>query len=632
MQRRLNTRFLLILTVAIVGGMLALVVGERYLFRGTAEKHLKMADLYAREGRFADAAEEYKAAIKLDRRNPETFMKLGETMHELTRIDPLMLGKDKQYWTMALELDPGYLPAMRRLLDAYLEDAQVWHSDARIYEAIRDICTRILIEDPTDARALANLHISWLQRWMAGVETPPQQIDESMRELAAIQQKDPSDVEVPFVLARAKIFRATTLMAQDRDDEASAVLGEAEGVMQQAVESNPDNARAALRQGQVLNEIANALAKDPARRRSYRALGAAAVNRGRELARPEDPAYLEVNMAAAAILTQEQKSDAAEAIYRELLDRRPDDRMVRIALAQLMASDPAKRQDAINLLDQDVADDQTLVGAHVQLRAERQTRTQIVLAGLRIDAYAATKDEQEKKELQAKIDEHLKAIYNRQGESPEYLRLKGRLYQAQNQFVDAIQTYNRAAAMLAQLGQPQNDDMMYHLARVYIAVQQTGEARNILEDLVRKHEAFIPARLMLCRVLLDEGNTEKLATHLRYLEQNAPNDPKVTALLLAASAQDDPNRSRDLLARLPESTREEKLAKARAAFEAGLMTETQRLAEDVLRQTPADEEAAQLAVQSLLRQTQARRCPARAGCRHRRQSREPRPAAAQGPD
>lgn len=603
MQRKLNTRFLVILTVLVVAGLFGMVIGGRYLFRGTADKHLKMADLYTREGRLADAADEYKTAISLDRRNPETFVKLGDVMRLLTRNDPMMVDKDKQYWTMALEVDPSYLPAMQRLLDAYLEDVQVLMPSPIRFELVRDTCSRILAVDPNDARAEANLHMSWLQRWMVGVETPPDQIDESMKKLSLVQQKDPANIDAPFILSRAKIQRANVLFAQDRRDEASAALGEAELIMQQAVESNPDNARVFLRQGQVLMEAAAAYTKDPGRRKTYRAMGAAAVTRARELVKPEDPAYGEVNMYAAAVHTQEQKNEQAEVIYRELLERRPEDRTVRIALAQLLAADQNKRQEAIDLLDEAVADDQGLVGSRVRLRNEMQIRSQIVLAGLRIDALAAEKDETKKAELQERIDEHLKGIYNKQGESPEYLRLKGRLYQAQNQFVDAIQTYNRAAAMLNQMGQPANDDMMYQLARVYIAAQQTGEARNILEDLVRKYDSFIPARVLLCRVLLAEGNRDKLAGHLRYLEQAAPNDPQVTSLLLVASIQNDPKRSRAILDKMPESTREERIVKARAAYEAGMDVETQRLAGEVLKGSPSDEEAAQLAVQALLRQS-----------------------------
>ena len=259
MQRKLNTRFLVILTIGVVAGLMVLVVGGRYLFRGTADKHLKMAELYTRENRLADAAEEYKTAISLDRRNPETFVKLGDVMRSLTRTDPMMVDKDKQYWIMALEVDPTYLPAMQLLLNAYIEDAQLW-PQPQMFERLRDICNRILAVDPNDPRAKAQLHMSWLQRWIFGVETPSDQIKESMRELKNIQEKEPSNIDVPFVLARAKIKQASDLLAQDRREDADAGLGRgdegAEGIMEQVILANPDNSLAHLRQGQVLIEIA----------------------------------------------------------------------------------------------------------------------------------------------------------------------------------------------------------------------------------------------------------------------------------------------------------------------------------------------------------------------------------------
>src|SRR5512133_2454674 len=189
MQRKLNTRFLVVLTVLVSGTIIVAVVGGRYLFRGTAEKHVEMAKLYKDQGRLADAAEEYKLAIGLDRRNPEVYVNLGDVMHDLTASDPTAIDKDKQYWNMALEADPSYLPAMQKLLGAYLDDAQLFRR-AGMYAQVRDTCERILAVDPTDGRARANKHIALIESWLSGVATPADQITESIKELAALQAKD----------------------------------------------------------------------------------------------------------------------------------------------------------------------------------------------------------------------------------------------------------------------------------------------------------------------------------------------------------------------------------------------------------------------------------------------------------
>lgn len=602
MQRKLNTRFLVVLTVVVVGGVVVAVFGGGYLSKGTAQKHIQMAELYAREQRLADAAEEYKLAIQLDRRNPEVYLKLGDVLHQLVRSDFTVIDKDKQYWNLALEADPSYLPAMTRLLDAYLEDSQIWPGPVS-FSRVRDICSRIAAIDPTDSRAKANLHIAWLQGWMSGVETSPPQIDESLRELAALQEKDPSNIDVPFILARGRLNKALGFMGEERREAAMAQITDAEAAMQQAVANNPENPRAQLRNSQVLMAIGDLLRKDVEKRRQYRAMAAASITRAQELVKKDDSAFMEVTMVAASMAHQDHKIEQAEKLYREMLARRPDDRSVRIALAQLLVSDPSKRQDAIALLEEETGDQSNQSIMQIRQRTGMLVKTQVVLAGLRIDALAASKSDDEKKELLEKINGHLTEIYNRAGESPEYLRLKGRLFQAQNQYVDAIQTYNRAAAMMAQLGQPQDDDMMYQLSRVYIMAQQTGEARNILEDLVRRYENFIPARMLLCRVLLAEGNRDKAAPHLAYLEKYAPEDPQVTALLLAAAStgQESADRSGMLLGKLPEGSRDERIAKAHAAFDAGQTAVAQRLANEVLAANAADEEAAQVAIQALVK-------------------------------
>lgn len=602
MQRRLNTRFLVILTLVVGGVAVGGVIGGKLLFQATPEKHIQKAELFVREGRLKEAADEYKRAISKNPRNAEVYVKLGDTLRALTRTDAFMVGKDQDAWNAALEVDPSYLPAMQRLLDSYIEETQLWVTPAT-FGRVRDICTRLLAVDPTDAKARAHLHMAWLQSWLAGVETMPAQIDESMRELQSIHQKDPSNVDVPFLVARAQIRRARDLSQQMREAEAGALVADAVKVMEGAVTASPEACQAHLRQGQILMEISGLYPRDPAQRKQYREKATAAVLRASELAKPEDPAYVEVNMAVGQIYQQDQKFDQARGVFEELLKQRPEDGSVRLALAQLLATDPSKRPEAVALLEQTISDEAGLIGSRVRLRNELQLRSLLALAGLRIDALMIAKAEEEKSELEEKVDEHLKEIFNRQGESPEYLKLKGRFYQAKNQFVDAIQTYTRAAAILAQSNRSRDDDMMFQLARVYAAAQQTGEARNIFKEIVARHEAFVPARISLAKLLLQEGGYAEAAPHLQWLEAHVPNEPQVTVLLLAAAAaKSDKATTTELLSRLPEETGEQRRAKARAAMQSRLYDHALRLAELVLEETPADDEATAIVVQTLLRQ------------------------------
>ena len=128
---------------------------------------------------------------------------------QLTRSDPMMVDKDKQYWTMALEADPSYLPAMQRLLEAYLEDSQLLPApqDLRAHP-------RHLQPDPDSRSERCPRQGQPAHRLAAELDgrrgnNPAADRGEPAR-TGRVQQKDPSNFDVPFMLARAKIMRATT--------------------------------------------------------------------------------------------------------------------------------------------------------------------------------------------------------------------------------------------------------------------------------------------------------------------------------------------------------------------------------------------------------------------------------------
>ena len=601
MQRKLNTRFLVILTLVVVGGLTALLVGNRVLSGGTAEKNIKMAEIFARDGRLADAAAEYQKAIGKDPKNAETYVKLGDTYGQLTRTDPFVVEKDKQNWSRALEVDPGYLPAMQRLLGAYLEESQLWRAPAG-YGRVKDMSSRILQFDPTDNQARASLNIATLQGWLAGVETATREIAESMTALGLLMEKDPTNVDVPYILSLGKVRQGIDAKRDSRDGEAKLLLAEAEQVMQRAVDSNPQNPTFHLRRAQVLLEISSRYVSDVDTRKKFRALATDALARAQELVKPEEVIYGDVSMMAATLAAQDLQLDKAEKILRDLLARRSDDRGVRIALARLISSNSAKRAEAISLLDAGVTEDNSLMGARLRFRTEMEVQAQVLLAGLRIDSLVVAQSDDEKKDLQDKIDNGIKDIHNRSGETPEYLKLKGRLCQVNNQFVEAIQTYTRAVAMNTQMNRAKDDDLLFQLARVYVAAQQTGEARTILMDLIGRHESFIPGRLLLARVLLAEGRADEATPHLKYLETNAGKVPEVIALLVVA-AKKDPAKSKVMLGQLPETNRAESVAKARLAMDADDLGMARRLTASILNTNAGDEEAAQLAIQVALRRS-----------------------------
>lgn len=574
MQRRLNTRFLVILTVSVVGGAVVLFAVTKVVFRDTPEKHIALAEAFVRQNSPIGAVKEYQTAVRLDPRNPALLVKLGDAIRLATRVDPDLVDKDKATWNMALEVDANYLPALQRLLDSYIEDAQIYQRPW-IYSNIRTYASRIVAIDPSDAKAASHLQLSWLQAWFAGVETEPAQIDQSISELTKLYEKDPANIEIPFVVARAKFQKGEALRAQGRVPDAKAIYNDLRLDLDKSVEKHSKDARFLARSAQLYQDLIVHFRSDPVVQKDLLTRRNQCLTAAQALVKQEDPQYWEVMTTVAGVAFRTQDTKLAEQIYRELLNLRPEDRTLRLALAQLLGNEANKRNEAIELLEKPIPESNE-VGVKVRFRAEIEQRTLQMLTSYRVDKLGMTREPKDRTDLIEKVEKGLTEMFNRSGETPEYLKLKGKLEQAQGKYVDAVKSYNRSHEISEQMSRPTDDDLMYQLARTYLALNQTGEAKKILENIVSRYEDFKPARLLLARTLLDEANVGKADWHMRYLERNLPDDPQVTLLLLTeARLRRDTSRIKDLYARLPEGNRDQTLSKAVAAGELGLNAEAE---------------------------------------------------------
>lgn len=562
------------MTVSVIGGMVALFAVTKLVFVDTADKHIALAEAFAKQNIPLSAVREYQTAVRLDPRNPALLVKLGDTIRLATRVDQDLIDKDKVTWNMALEVDPNYLPALHKLLDAYVEDAQVYQQPW-IYSNIRTYAGRIVSLDPFDAKAMALLQMSWLQAWFAGVETDPAQIDRSISELTKLYEKDSSNIEIPFVVARAKFQKGEALRTQGRTADARTVYNDLRLDLDKLVAKNPKDPRFLARSAQLYQDMIvhfrgdAVVQKDLLTRRDQCLVAAQA------LVKQEDPQYWDVMTTVAGVAFRTQDTKLAEKIYRELLNSRPEDRTLRLALAQLLGNEANRRDEAIALLETPIPED-NVVGVRVRFRGEIAQRTLLMLTSYRVDKLGLTRDPKERADLIAKVEQGLTELFNKSRETPDYLKLKGKLEQAQGKYVDAVKSYNRSAEISDQLSRPADDDMMYHLARTYLALNQTGEAKKILEGIVSRYEDFKPARMLLARTLLDEANVGKADWHMRYLERNLPDDPQVILLLLTeARLKRNTSRIKELYSQLPQQNREQTLAKAVAAAELGLNAEAE---------------------------------------------------------
>src|SRR4051794_34996209 len=192
MARRVNTRFLIILTVVIVGiGGAALVI-SKVKSRPNAHAHLDAAERLLKEGNYEAATAEYANAVRADPTNKELHVKFGDVANQRTgEMGWQALDVARRSWTSALEIDPQYKPALQRLLDSYTEQlsqAPLSMQPAQ-FTALKDVASRLAQADPGNLRAQGVAQAVVIEQWLQGAALPQKTLDTAIKSLAAVQAK-----------------------------------------------------------------------------------------------------------------------------------------------------------------------------------------------------------------------------------------------------------------------------------------------------------------------------------------------------------------------------------------------------------------------------------------------------------
>ena len=595
MARRVNTRFLVILTVVVLGAGVSALLAKKYIFRQSPDKYISLAEKYAEGGDYENATKNMGQAIALRPNDPELYVKLGDILQSRSMVEPAYAGKEVAAWNRALEIDPRYEPALSRLFAVYKEDAQLSQRPEAFTRA-HDIAVRLAAVRRNDYATEAYSHSTSIHSALAGIATADGQIDEDVAALTELMAKDPANAEIPFWISKAKLLRSQNRMRDGYMTEAQKLLDETAAIWETVLKDQENNAAMHLRAGQVfeslsqLDTVTDANRKQYLNREKYAQRSHSEILKARELSKPQDELYVDVQLAAAGAAAQTDPAQA-EKIIRELLAEKPDDQQARLAFARLVSRDPAKRQEAIDILSKPVKPS----GNRVYLTRQYQIITQITLSNLQMDAYSSTTDAAVREALIKQIKEGCDKVHDWIGDSPEYFKLAGRFSFLQGRAVEAVQMLNRAMNLLAQSGRPKDYDLMFLLARAYITAQQTGEAKTLLTDIVQRFDGSVGARLLLVELLLRENNFADAETHLAILEKQAPDSPDVARLrvaLLKGSHQDAGAKER--YARMPEATEAEKRSKLQVALGLSDFDEAARLLEAILVEKPNDAEAVQM--------------------------------------
>jgi tetratricopeptide (TPR) repeat protein len=635
MAKRVNKRFLIVMTsvvaAAVVAAMAIHFIG---VFRKDPAAQERAGDKLLQEGKPKAALDKYKYAIARDPNNKGLLVKIGDTYNHMVADEPQTLHHARAVWSQAVAADPRYEPALQRLLDSYWEQMEGSSLEGELYSRARESAQRLSGVRAADTTVAAKVHIATIRPWLDGLLNvfPKAEVDKSVEQLSVLMARDRANAEIPYYYALAQLKYAQEWRKGGRpqdEPEIERLTALAGRTMDAAVAEQPNNAAMQLRAYQVYTlldaaerakaamaraeaaraaapgaappvPVVDAEAETPSGAKARKALDAA-LAAAKEL-KPADPLFADIHIAAARFAIADRRPADAEKIYEELLARVPDDQNVRIHYAALLTSsgEAKKRDKAIELLSSEV-NVSKFTGVRGFLAAQLRAKTLIDLIDARMEQARIQQDDKKRKDIlaTAKSDlDKLSVLIN--ADSVPVLRARGRMQQLEGNPIESIRTFERAVNLM-QGSKNKDFNLVNDLATAYIFAGQTGSAKELLQEVIDRHEWFVPARLQMAQVLITENKINEAKIQLNQAEKQLRGMQgqaeikelpqwqeryQRTALALLAKVKDP--QLDEKFAQMPERNRAERMGKAGIAQVLKKYDDAVRLGGLVLAENAAD--------------------------------------------
>lgn len=579
MAKRVNKRFLIILTLTVMGLLGAAVVGTTLLAQGNVEEYIAQGDecldryraAMARPDSKVDerldllkrAKETYEKALRKQSHNTDLLMKFAQVLHELVRYDLTLMERDVRVWQSVLEINPRHPEALKQMLEAALDRVEL-QPNAEAYNWLEQRAKALVRADESDLRGKAYEHIATLGAWIVGKAMPEQAVDAQIAGLRELMKRLPNESEIPAYLARAYLRRAQDRVAENNQEEAAKARQSAKDVFEEALQTQAENPLILFQYYRILSRLDREnLLDDKERQRMEQVLEKAA-----SLIKPEQRDYVTIRLAKTDLLNRRGQYDESERELQELLKQRDYDEQVRLALASLWRTQ-RKGQQAIELLARPLGDDPSFVGYRAFLSRGLEMRRIVELANLRLESYE-TASEAERPALRTLVEDGY-----RQGadafsaEHPALLALRGKMLLAfqsdQKSRYEAVHLLQKAYDKLEQQGAA-DGELTFRLALAYQSVNQSGQAKALLAKLAERSPKATVARKLLVNLLLRDREFQQADPHVKVLEQLAPDQDVLRFRILILNNSGKQEQAKQLVANLSETSDREKLLKAQMAL------------------------------------------------------------------
>lgn len=605
MAKRVNTRFLLLLTVMVVIGGMALMAARFVLprlWKQDPQALVAQSKELEAAGKIDEAIAKYQGAVRAGMQDPALRIGLGDLYDRHVAHDMQNLGKARDAWASALQVDAGNREAMRRLLDSAWAMSQLT-ARADTLNAARDAANRLLAVDPDDAVARSRLLITTVRGAEADVPTPRQDVEAAAAGLRELAEKDPSDAEAALWAGRAELY----LIRQAADSSASVQLSEARqrlATLEKSVDAThqgqPASAAVQFRATQLylaiaeLDQALNPKARGKAARgRAGRFTDRveAALAAARENVKPGDPDYVEIQLASAEWLAAGGRGEEAVKLLDAMMAARPDDPKVRLGYARSLRRDPSRWARVLEALSRplELADAR---GADLIRRRDYEGSLLLEQANVRLMVADGERDPVKRTQALDQVRADVARLETMVGgQAAPVMELKGRLAHASRNLADAIALLQQA---VDRRGEADADyDVIYQLATAYLEAGQTGQAEKQLRRVVARYGDNARARALLIRTLLADGQAAAAKKELAELKRRTPEAPEVaglTALVEGGKAR------QAYVERMPEKTPAQKITKAANLRNEGKADEAIELVRAALADDPKFVPAVQLLI------------------------------------
>lgn len=535
MAKRLNKNLVLSLTVISMLLTTGLTVGMLFTLRSADPAlFVEQAEQQAEAGNYKEAARLYQRAFQVSRpRDPKYLVLAGEMAMQGQLAEAAF-----ELWRKAIETDADYETPHIKLVEAHLELARIfqttdWWTEVRNYaQALLEVNDQSPIGH--QAMGMALIGLRRLDRDNARRAVGPAEPGEPTPHLLRARELAPDDPEIARDLARAYNILAEDAIRQGDGETARRYLVKAEGVYQDFLRNNPDNAAAHRYYANFLiNLTTGASERAPD---AYRE-----ITRAVELA-PEDPenqivlgqywrqAYVDTMKRARQMdindeirKEMEAKADTylenAKKAFAKAIELDPEgyDGYLELGSLYRMLDEPTKayevyeqrlkmgvsregilgrlarirrgemlRLQALCLLDEISAKRQKVLEAEPTLTLEQRKQAKDEL-----EAFTNEKCEQAKVLLAQAASE-----YGR--ETSSILKTRGYLYMLQNRYRDAVVEYEKAREAAREV----DPAIEIALAELYFYMGEFGRAREAVDAAMEELDWHGPGWLLRARIAL----------------------------------------------------------------------------------------------------------------------------------